>query len=191
MNKITYFLFILFGLLVSSCEYGASTKETKEYDTLVDIFQKSENLLIQYRKMKQEGGKDSIDLQDYAYKTFKSESPELLNNTKKYKEGLWRLLIDDDIQKDAKTNEDIALLLFNLDSKDFLESKEKVFSYYKEDKIDFDLLKLMLMPNGMVKGFKDDSEIMQDTEKFNQKVSKHLAKGNQEEQELAKFLSNR
>ncbi|QBR13285.1 hypothetical protein [Sphingobacterium sp. CZ-2] len=191
MKKMTYFLLILFGPLVSSCEYGASTEETKQYDTLVDIFQKSENLLIQYRKMKAEGGKDSLNLQDYTYETFKSESPELLNNTQKYKEGLWRLLIDDDIQKDAYTNEDIALLLFNLGSKDFLESKEKVFAYYKEDKVDFGLLKMMLMPNGKIKGFKDDSDIMQETEKFNQKVSRHLAKGNQEERELAEFLSNR
>ncbi len=49
----------------------------------------------------------------------------------------------------------------------------------------------MLMPNGRIKGFKDDSDIMQETEKFNQKVSKHLSKGNQEERELAGFLFHR
>lgn len=108
---------IFLGLIFTiSCLEIYAIDKTKEVDSIAkQLFVKSEKIAIRSRtKIMKVRFFDSIGNNDLFFKILKKESPDLIDNTNKFKLGILKLLTDKTINKDCYTESDIVNLLCNL-----------------------------------------------------------------------------
>ena len=120
---------IVVCLIATFINSGAYAIAFKNNDDRIEkeLFLKAENIAIKNRaNITKKRFLDPIGNDVLFYKIVKSETPDLINNTNKYKLGLMKLLKDNTIKKDWYSESDIINLLSNLCIDNYIEIIDSV-----------------------------------------------------------------
>ena len=144
MIKFTLFIGLFFSL---SCVNLHANELNKNVDSIArQLFVKSEQIAMRNRaKIEKMRFLDPVERNSLFFKIVQSESPDLINQTNKYKFGLISLLSDETIIKDDYTNFDIVNILYNLCIDDYVVAMDSVYSLVKANKLKFDILETMVI----------------------------------------------
>ena len=90
---------------------------------------------------------DPLGRIDYFFKTVKTVAPQLLTDTKLYKDDLLNLLTNKTFQKKHFTNEGIVFVLYNLPIDDYVDVLNFALSLYQNEKINQSIFELFIFQN--------------------------------------------
>lgn len=139
---------IFLGILITIACIKIHANDFKKNEDSVarQLFVKSEKIAIRNRaKTEKMRFLDPVERDILFYKIVRSESPDLLDYTNKYKFSLINLLIDKTIKKDDYSDFDIVNVLYNLCIDDYIKAMDSVYSLVKKNKLKFDILERMII----------------------------------------------
>lgn len=106
-----------------------------------ELFLKTESIVIKKRAIIQkERFLDPVGRNDMYFEELKKQSPDLLDNTNRYKFGVLHLLVNDTIEKDAYTDFDIVNIMYNLCIDDYIEMSDSILNLVKKGLVKFEIL---------------------------------------------------
>lgn len=170
------YTFIILSLLLSFCTTKKGSKSYNSND-IITIFQKIENeMKAHYDYIEKKGIlEEPIGRAEYFFKIVKKTAPQLLTDTKSYKDEILSLLTDSTFKKNDSTDYDIAYILYNLPTSDYVDLLNSVTSLYKSGNIDQYTFELFIFPhdfisNSFYKNYKNEkrwyflTNLMEDNE---------------------------
>ena len=140
------FILLTFMLCCSSAKKEDSDpKPNKVYKS----FQIIENRMQAHYDYIEKKGifEDPLGRIDYFFKTVKTVAPQLLTDTKLYKDDLLNLLTNKTFQKKHFTNEGIVFVLYNLPIDDYVDVLDSALSLYQNEKINQSIFELFIFQN--------------------------------------------
>ena len=104
---------------------------------------------------------DPLGRIDYFFKTVKTVAPQLLTDTKLYKNDLLNLLTDKSFHKNIFTDNNIVFVLYNLPIDDYVDVLNFALSLYQNEKINQSIFELFIFQNeiasvSVAKNFKNE-----------------------------------
>ena len=93
---------------------------------------------------------DPLGRIDYFFRLVKSNNPQLLTDTKLYKEEILNLLTDSVLRKNRFTYEDIIYTLYNLSINDYVDLLESALNLYKKGEMSLSYFELFLFQEDVV-----------------------------------------
>lgn len=142
LNDMKYKIIIVWLIVTFACS-GTYAVDFKNNEAKIakELFVKSESIAIKNRaKIAKNRFLDPIGNNELFYKIVKRETPDLINNTSKYKFGLMKLLEDKTIKKDWYTEFDIVNLLCNLCLEDYIDIIDSVRILVIKNQLKFEIL---------------------------------------------------
>jgi len=139
---------IIVWLIVTFACSGTYAIDLKNNEAKIakELFVKSERIAIKNRaKIAKNRFLDPIGNNELFYKIVKRETPDLINNTNKYKLGLIKLLEDKTIKKDWYTEFDIVNLLCNLCIEDYIDIIDSVRTLVIKKQLKFEILERIVI----------------------------------------------
>ncbi|MFV0404102.1 MAG: hypothetical protein ACK5KV_09165 [Bacteroides graminisolvens] len=126
-------------------EENSDPKTNKVYES----FQIIENKMQAHYDYIEKKGifEDPLGRIDYFFKTVKTVAPQLLTDTKLYKDDLLNLLTNKTFQKKHFTNEGIVFVLYNLPIDDYVDVLDSALSLYQNEKINQSIFELFIFQN--------------------------------------------
>ena len=154
------FILLTFMLCCSAAkEENSDPKTNKVYES----FQIIENKMQAHYDYIEKNGifEDPLGRIDYFFKTVKTVAPQLLTDTKLYKDDLLNLLTNKTFQKKHFTNEGIVFVLYNLPIDDYVDVLDSALSLYQNEKINQSIFELFIFQNeiasvSVAKNFKNE-----------------------------------
>ena len=141
-----YIILLILFVFFANIKINAFDFNKNEDSIARQLFVKSEKIAIRSRaKIEKMRFLDPIERNILFFKIVRSESPDLINNTFKYKFSLINLLSDKKIQKDSYSDFDIVNILSNLCIDDYIEVTDSVYTLAKKNKLKFDILENMVI----------------------------------------------
>ncbi len=140
------FILLTFMLCCSAAkEENSDPKTNKVYES----FQIIENKMQAHYDYIEKKGifEDPLGRIDYFFKTVKTVAPQLLTDTKLYKDDLLNLLTNKTFQKKHFTNEGIVFVLYNLPIDDYVDVLDSALSLYQNEKINQSIFELFIFQN--------------------------------------------
>ncbi|WP_277638206.1 hypothetical protein [Bacteroides graminisolvens] len=144
--KIRIFILLTIMLCCSAAkEENSDPKTNKVYES----FQIIENKMQAHYDYIEKKGifEDPLGRIDYFFKTVKTVAPQLLTDTKLYKDDLLNLLTNKTFQKKHFTNEGIVFVLYNLPIDDYVDVLDSALSLYQNEKINQSIFELFIFQN--------------------------------------------
>jgi len=143
----------------SAKKENSDPKTNKVYES----FQIIENKMQAHYDYIEKNGifEDPLGRIDYFFKTVKTVAPQLLTDTKLYKDDLLNLLTDKTFHKNHFTNEGIVFVLYNLPIDDYVDVLNFALSLYQNEKINQSIFELFIFQNeiasvSVAKNFKNE-----------------------------------
>ena len=141
-------VFILLTIMLccsAAKEENSDPKTNKVYES----FQIIENKMQAHYDYIEKKGifEDPLGRIDYFFKTVKTVAPQLLTDTKLYKDDLLNLLTNKTFQKKHFTNEGIVFVLYNLPIDDYVDVLDSALSLYQNEKINQSIFELFIFQN--------------------------------------------
>ncbi len=135
--------------LCLSCYSAKKENSSPKTNRVYEIFEVIENRMkIHYEYIEKNGiFEDPLGRIDYFFKMVKTVAPQLLTDTKSYKDDILNLLTDKTFQKNRLTNEGIVFVLYNLPIDDYVDILDSVLSLYKNEKITESVFELFVLQN--------------------------------------------
>ncbi|MEA4887375.1 MAG: hypothetical protein VB063_11920 [Bacteroides graminisolvens] len=140
------FILLTFMLCCSAAkEENSDPKTNKVYES----FQIIENKMQAHYDYIEKKGifEDPLGRIDFFFKTVKTVAPQLLTDTKLYKDDLLNLLTNKTFQKKHFTNEGIVFVLYNLPIDDYVDVLDSALSLYQNEKINQSIFELFIFQN--------------------------------------------
>ena len=158
--KIRIFILLTIMLCCSSAKKEDSDpKINKVYES----FQIIENKMQAHYDYIEKKGifEDPLGRIDYFFKTVKTVAPQLLTDTKLYKDDLLNLLTDKTFHKNLFTDDDIVFVLYNLPIDDYVDILNTVLYMYKKVDINQEIFECFIfqdfnVSNSIAKSFKNE-----------------------------------
>ena len=158
--KIRIFILLTIMLCCSSAKKENSDPKTNK---VYESFQIIENKMQAHYDYIEKNGifEDPLGRIDYFFKTVKTVAPQLLTDTKLYKNDLLNLLTDKTFRKKHFTNEGIVFVLYNLPIDDYVDVLDSALSLYQNEKINQSIFELFIFQNeiasvSVAKNFKNE-----------------------------------
>ena len=140
-------------------EENSDPKTNKVYES----FQIIENKMQAHYDYIEKKGifEDPLGRIDYFFKTVKTVAPQLLTDTKLYKNDLINLLTDKSFHKNIFTDNNIVFVLYNLPIDDYVDVLDSALSLYQNEKINQSIFELFIFQNeiasvSVAKNFKNE-----------------------------------
>ena len=154
------FILLTFMLCCSAAkEENSDPKTNKVYES----FQIIENKMQAHYDYIEKNGifEDPLGRIDYFFKTVKTVAPQLLTDTKLYKNDLLNLLTDKSFHKNIFTDNNIVFVLYNLPIDDYVDVLDSALSLYQNEKINQSIFELFIFQNeiasvSVAKNFKNE-----------------------------------
>ena len=126
-------------------EENSDPKTNKVYES----FQIIENKMQAHYDYIEKNGifEDPLGRIDYFFKTVKTVAPQLLTDTKLYKNDLLNLLTDKSFHKNIFTDNNIVFVLYNLPIDDYVDVLDSALSLYQNEKINQSIFELFIFQN--------------------------------------------
>lgn len=142
---------IILIIILSSCSVKKESNSSKT-NYIVDTFQKIEDEMEKhYEYIEKEGiFEDPLGRIDYFFRLVRSSNPQLLTDTKLYKEEILNLLTDSVLRQNRFTHEDIIYTLYNLAINDYVDLLESALNLYKKGKMSLSYFELFLFQEDVV-----------------------------------------
>ena len=158
--KIRIFILLTIMLCCSSAKKeDCDPKINKVYES----FQIIENKMQAHYDYIEKNGifEDPLGRIDYFFKTVKTVAPQLLTDTKLYKNDLLNLLTDKSFHKNIFTDNNIVFVLYNLPIDDYVDVLDSALSLYQNEKINQSIFELFIFQNeiasvSVAKNFKNE-----------------------------------
>ncbi len=154
------FILLTFMLCCSSAKKEDSDPKTNK---VYESFQIIENKMQAHYDYIEKNGifEDPLGRIDYFFKTVKTVAPQLLTDTKLYKDDLLNLLTDKTFHKNLFTDDDIVFVLYNLPIDDYVDVLDSALSLYQNEKINQSIFELFIFQNeiasvSVAKNFKNE-----------------------------------
>jgi hypothetical protein len=93
---------------------------------------------------------DPIGRAIHFFEVVKTVAPQLLTNTKLYKDEMLSLLTDSTFQKNDFTDDDVVYILYNLPIGDYANLLNHILTLYKSGDIDYYIFKLFIFQDDFV-----------------------------------------
>jgi hypothetical protein len=143
----------------SAKKEDSDPKTNKVYES----FQIIENKMQAHYDYIEKNGifEDPLGRIDYFFKTVKTVAPQLLTDTKLYKNDLLNLLTDKSFHKNIFTDNNIVFVLYNLPIDDYVDVLDSALSLYQNEKINQSIFELFIFQNeiasvSVAKNFKNE-----------------------------------
>ena len=139
-------------ILLLSCCSAKKECNVPKTDTIFKLFRVIENKMDAHRDSLDKKGifDEPIGRASYLFKTVKEVAPQLLTNTKFYKNEMLALLVDTVVKKNEFTNGDIVYILYNLPTDDYVDLLNSVVPLYKNGSINLYIFKLFVFQDLVV-----------------------------------------
>ncbi len=154
------FILLTFMLCCSSAKKEDSDPKTNK---VYESFQIIENKMQAHYDYIEKNGifEDPLGRIDYFFKTVKTVAPQLLTDTKLYKNDLLNLLTDKLFHKNIFTDNNIVFVLYNLPIDDYVDVLNSALSLYQNEKINQSIFELFIFQNeiasvSVAKNFKNE-----------------------------------
>ena len=154
------FILLTFMLCCSSAKKEDSDPKTNK---VYESFQIIENKMQAHYDYIEKNGifEDPLGRIDYFFKTVKTVAPQLLTDTKLYKNDLLNLLTDKSFHKNIFTDNNIVFVLYNLPIDDYVDVLDSALSLYQNEKINQSIFELFIFQNeiasvSVAKNFKNE-----------------------------------
>lgn len=158
--KIRIFILLTIMLCCSSAKKENSDPKTNK---VYESFQIIENKMQTHYDYIEKNGifEDPLGRIDYFFKTVKTVAPQLLTDTKLYKDDLLNLLTDKTFHKNLFTDDDIVFVLYNLPIDDYVDILNTVLYMYKKGDINQEIFECFIfqdfnVSNSIAKSFKNE-----------------------------------
>lgn len=143
MRKIIFLIGAFISLVC--LKIHANNSKINNDSVARQLFIKSEKVAIPNRsKIEKMRFMDPIERNILFFKIVRKESPDLIDNTNKYKYSLINLFTDKSIRKDGYSNLDICNILSNLCIDDYIDVTDSIYTLVKRNKLDFEILNCMI-----------------------------------------------
>lgn len=141
-------LFILLTIILC-CSSAKKENSDPKTNKVYEFFQVIENKMQAHYDYIEKKGifEDPLGRIDYFFKTVKTVAPQLLTDTKLYKDDLLNLLTNKTFQKKHFTNEGIVFVLYNLPIDDYVDVLDSALSLYQNEKINQSIFELFIFQN--------------------------------------------
>ena len=141
-------LFILLTIILC-CSSAKKENRDPKTNKVYESFQIIENKMQAHYDYIEKKGifEDPLGRIDYFFKTVKTVAPQLLTDTKLYKDDLLNLLTNKTFQKKHFTNEGIVFVLYNLPIDDYVDVLDSALSLYQNEKINQSIFELFIFQN--------------------------------------------
>ena len=154
------FILLTFMLCCSSAKKEDSDPKTNK---VYESFQIIENKMQAHYDYIEKNGifEDPLGRIDYFFKTVKTVAPQLLTDTKLYKDDLLNLLTDKTFHKNLFTDDNIVFVLYNLPIDDYVDVLNTVLYMYKKGDINQEIFECFIfqdfnVSNSIPKTLKDE-----------------------------------
>lgn len=143
---------IIIQVLLLSCCSAKKENSVPKMDKISKLFQIVEDKMgAHYVYLdKNRIFEDPIGRAEYFFKTVKTVAPQLLINTKLYKDEILNVLTDKTFRKNAFTDDDIAYILYNLPIDDYADLLSSVVPLYKNGDINQYIFELFIFQDYIV-----------------------------------------
>ena len=155
-------VFILLTIILC-CSSAKNEDSDPKTNKVYESFQIIENKMQAHYDYIEKNGifEDPLGRIDYFFKTVKTVAPQLLTDTKLYKDDLLNLLTDKTFRKKHFTNEGIVFVLYNLPIDDYVDVLNFALSLYKKGDINQEIFECFIfqdfnVSNSIAKSFKNE-----------------------------------
>ena len=140
------FILLTITLCCSAAKEEYSDPKTNK---VYESFQIIENKMQAHYDYIEKNGifEDPLGRIDYFFKTVKTVAPQLLTDTKLYKNDLLNLLTDKSFHKNIFTDNNIVFVLYNLPIDDYVDVLDSALSLYQNEKINQSIFELFIFQN--------------------------------------------
>lgn len=152
-NLLIFYLFT--SLEIIACNNISSKSDVQQIDLSVSYKKTRDMFIVAHNKLNKIrtynfNQKTLITPTDDAiifYETFYKHAPVLIKNTKFFHKDLLQMLKDSSILKNEEFNNDIVRLLYNSSIEDYTLIIDSLFSFYKNNQIEFDAFEHSIIQN--------------------------------------------
>ena len=155
-------VFILLTIILC-CSSAKNEDSDPKTNKVYESFQIIENKMQAHYDYIEKNGifEDPLGRIDYFFKTVKTVAPQLLTDTKLYKNDLLNLLTDKSFHKNIFTDNNIVFVLYNLPIDDYVDVLDSALSLYQNEKINQSIFELFIFQNeiasvSVAKNFKNE-----------------------------------